>query len=217
MAFLSIQKKILFSLVTATLCFGLAMVVFAETVIYRKLVEQLRQKGVAIARKVAADCVSPIITERYFEVTMMFRDLQSTEADIVYGFVLDEEGRELAHTFAGGVPAELKRAHPVNPLQKSSSLELSTDQGPVLDIAVPLLRGQIGVLHLGLSETAIRKEVNGIVLLIVLFAIVALVVGSVAAVGFSQRHYPPAAEAGRGRRNIRAGWGQPAGRHRIRR
>lgn len=104
----------------------------------------------------AADCVNPVITGRNFEVTMMFRDLQSIEEDIVYGFVLDEEGRELAHTFPGGVPAELKGAHPVDPLRKFSSLELSTDRGTVLDVAVPLLRGQIGVLHLGLSETAIR-------------------------------------------------------------
>lgn len=186
MAFFSIRKKILLSLITATLCFGLAMVVFAETVIQRKLVEQLRQKGVAIARKVAADCVNPIITERYFEVTMMFRDLLGSEADIVYGFVVSEEGRELAHTFAGGVPDDLKRAHPVNPLQKSSALELSTDRGPVLDIAVPLLRGQIGVLHLGFSETGIRREVDGIVLLIVTFALVALVAAVVVAVGFSR-------------------------------
>jgi methyl-accepting chemotaxis protein len=186
MAFLSIQKKILFSLVALTLFFGLAMVVFAETVIQRKLVEQLRQKGAAIARRVAADCVSPIITGRTFEVTMMFRDLQSTEEDIVYAFVLSEEGRVLAHTFAGGVPADLRNAHPVDPLVKSSARELSTDRGPVLDIAVPLLRGQIGVLHLGLSETAIRKDVNGIVLLIVAFALATLLVGSVAAVGFSR-------------------------------
>ena len=186
MAFLSIQKKILFSLITATLCFGLAMVVFAETVIYRKLVEQLRQKGVAIARRVAADCVSPIITGRFFEVTMLFRDFQSSEEDIVYAFVLDEEGREVAHTFAGGVPAELKGAHSVNPLQKFSSLELSTDRGLVLDIAVPLLRGQIGVLHLGLSETEIRHEVNRIILLIVAFAFAAILVGSAAAIGFAR-------------------------------
>lgn len=185
MAFFSIQRKILLSLIAVTLFFALAMVVFAETVIQRKLVEQLRQKGVAIARKAAADCVNPIITERYFEVTMMFRDLQVLEEDIVYGFVLDEEGRELAHTFARGVPAELKGAHPADLLQDSSSLELSTDRGPVLDVAVPLLRGQIGVLHLGLSETAIRKEVDGIVLLIVAFAAGTLLVGSAVAVGLT--------------------------------
>ncbi len=104
------------------------------------------------------------------------------EDDIVYGFVLDEDGRELAHTFAGGVPAELKGAHPVDPLQNSSSLELSTDRGPVLDVAVPLLRGQIGVLHLGLSETAIRKEVNEILMLIVTFAAGTLLIGSAVAI-----------------------------------
>jgi len=186
MAFLSIQKKILLSLITATVVFALAMVVFAETVVQRKLIEQLRQKGVAIARMVAADCVRPIITERHFEVTMLFRDLQSAQEDIVYAFVLSEEGRELAHTFSGGVPEELNRAHRPNLLEKSSAMELSTERGPVLDIAVPLLRGQLGVLRLGLSETAIRREVDRIVLLIVAFGLAALLAGTVAAIGFTR-------------------------------
>ena len=122
-----------------------------------------------IARKVASDAVNPVITERYFEVAMMLRDLQAADADVVYAYVVDENGRELAHTFAGGVPPGLKQAHTVDPLQPFSSRELATDQGPVLDIGVPLLQGQIGVLHVGLSLTAIRRDVNGIVLLIVLF------------------------------------------------
>ena len=163
------------------------MVVFAQTVVRSKLVELLQEKGVAIARKVAADSVNAVITERYFEVAMMLRDLQDADPGIVYGYVVDEEGRELAHTFAGGVPPELKRAQPDRTRCSPSHVrELATDQGPVLDIGVPLLRGQIGELHLGLSLTAIRKDVNEIVLLIVLFGVVLLLAGIAAAFGFSR-------------------------------
>jgi len=184
--FRSIRRKIFFSLVAATLFFGLAMVVFAQTVIRHKLVDKLQEKGVVIARKVASDSVNAIITERYFEVTMMFRDLQDVDADVVYAYVVDENGRELAHTFAGGVPPELRLAHPVDPLRTHSARELTTDKGAVLDIGVPLLRGQIGVLHLGLSLTSIRRDVNGIVLLIVLYGVGALLAGIAAAISFSR-------------------------------
>jgi methyl-accepting chemotaxis protein len=173
-------------LVAATLFFGLSMVLFAQTVIRAKLVAKLQDKGVLIARKAASDSVNSVITERYFEVAMMFRDLQAADADVLYAYVVDEDGRELAHTFAGGVPPELKQANPVDPSRPSSNRELATDKGRVLDIGVPLLRGQIGVMHLGLSLTSIRREVNDIVLLIVLFSAGSLVVGAAAAVGFSR-------------------------------
>jgi len=184
--FRSIRRKLFLGLFAGTLFFGLAMVVFAQTVIRARLLGHLEEKGVVIARKIAADSVNSVITERYFEVAMMFQDLQAADKDVVYAFVVDEDGRDLASTFTGGAPPELKRAHPVGPLQTSSTLELVTDKGPVLDIGVPLLRGQIGVLHLGLSLTSIRREVNGIVLLIVLFSVGSLVAGAVAAVGLSR-------------------------------
>jgi len=186
MPFRSIRRKLFFSLVAATLLFGLSMVVFAQTVVRARLLGHLQEKGVVIARKTASDSVNSIITERYFEVTMMFRDLQAVDDDVVYAFVVNEDGRGLASTFTAGVPPELARAHPVDPLVTSATRELATDRGPVLDIGVPLLRGQIGVLHLGLSLTSIRREVNGIVLLIVLFSAGSLIVGAVAAAAFSR-------------------------------
>lgn len=182
----SIRRKFLGALLAATVFFALAMVVFAQTFLRGELVELLGEKGVAIARKVASDAVNPVITERYFEVRMMFGELQESEKDVVYAFVVGEDGRDLAHTFAGGIPAELKKANPVGPLELHSLRELLTDKGPVLDIAVPLLGGEIGVLHLGLSLAPIRRDVNNIVLLIVAFAVTALLSGAAAAVAFSR-------------------------------
>ena len=161
------------------------MVIFAQTIVRTMLVDLLKGKGVAIARKVAADSVNAVITERYFEVAMMFRDLQDADPGVVYGYVVNEDGRDLAHTFKGGVPPELKLT-PVDPLQPSRVRELDTDQGPVLDIGVPLLRGQIGELHLGLSLTAIRKDVNKIVLLILLCGAALLFAGILGVIGLSR-------------------------------
>jgi len=186
MSLLSIRTKLLLGLLAATLLYGLSMIVFAETVIRGQLVRKLQESGVTIAKKIATDSVNSVITERYFEVEMMFRELQATDTDVVYAYIADEDGRDLAQTFAGGVPPALKEAHPVDPLRPSSVRELATDRGPVLDIGVPLLRGQVGALHLGLSLTSIRHDVNDIVLLIVLFSAGSLVVGMMAAIGFSR-------------------------------
>lgn len=186
MAFFSVRKKILISLLAITLLFGLGMVIFAETVIYHKLHDKLREKGVALARRAASDSVNPVITERYFEVTMMLKDLVASQDDIVYAYVLDEYGRDLAHTFAAGVPEDLKNAHDADPQKPYSAIDLSTDKGLVHDIAVPLMGGRIGVLHLGLSDNAISKDVNDIVKAIGLFSITVLIVGTIASIGFSR-------------------------------
>lgn len=186
MPFRSIRRKIFLGLSALALLFGLAMVVFAQTVVRTMLVDLLKEKGVAIARKVAGDSVNAVITGRYFEVALMLRDLKDADPGVVYGYVVDEEGRDLAHTFAGGVPPELKTTHPMDPLQPYRLRELSTDRGPILDVAVPLLRGQIGELHLGLSLTAIRADVNKTVLLLLLFGAALLLAAIAAVIGLSR-------------------------------
>ena len=117
---------------------------------------------------------------------MLFKDLQASEGDLVYAYVLGEDGRELVHTFSGGVPAALKAANPVPPSQEFSARKVETDRGPVLDVGVPLLHGQAGVLHLGLSAVRINEDVNRIVALILLVAALSLVIGGVVSVVFSR-------------------------------
>lgn len=185
MAFLSVRMKIIASLLMLTLFFGLGMIIFAKTVVYDKLLGELREKAVMLAKRTAADCVNPALTERYFEMTMMFKDIQKSENDIVYAYVLGEDNRELAHTFSSGVPPALKEAHPVDIAGPYSIKELLTDKGPVMDIGIPLLKGQVGVLHLGVSRNSIMQDVAHIVKLIVVFSILVLVAGGIASISLS--------------------------------
>ena len=92
------------------------------------------EKGVAIARKIASDSVNPVITERYFEIGMICKDLQAAELDVLHACIVDEDGRDLVSTVPGSVPSALKQAHPVVPLQNSSAREIATERGPVLDM-----------------------------------------------------------------------------------
>ena len=186
MAYLSIRIKVLASLFVVTLFFGFGMILFAETVIYHKLHNKLLDKGVVLTERIAADCVNPVITGRYFEITMYFNDLMASEKDIVYAYVLDEDGYDVAHTFAHPVPQDLILAHQVDLKQPFSSKHLSTDKGSVQDIAVPLLQGKTGVLHIGFSEGAIEKDVGDIVKSIILFSVGVLLLGITASLLFSR-------------------------------
>lgn len=186
MAFNSIRTKILINLILVTVLFGLGMIVFTETFINRRLHNMGLEKGVVIAKRIAMDCVTPIITENYFEISMMFNDLMASEQDIVYAYVLDDSGREVVHTFKKGVPRDLILAHEVDLRLPFSTKELATDKGDVHDITVPLLSGQVGVLHLGMSDEAIKKDVNDIKTAIILFSLAVLIVGTLASICFSR-------------------------------
>lgn len=182
---ISVRTKIVLILLGVTLFFGLSMILFAETVIYQKLFTKIQNRGAFMAKSTAADCITPILTERFFEIEMMFKDMISSEKDIVYVFVMNKDRRILAHTFTRGFPEELRTAHEVNHLQQYSVKKLTTDKGPVLDIGVPLLRGEAGVLHLGISEDSIKKDVNEIVLLITIVSLCVMIAGGLAATSFS--------------------------------
>ncbi|MEJ2157466.1 MAG: HAMP domain-containing protein [Desulfobacteraceae bacterium] len=186
MASLSIRFKVLASLVVVASFFGFGMILFAKTIIYHKLHDKLMDKGVVLTRRIAADCVNPVITERYFEIVMYFKDLMASENDIVYAYVVNEDGNDIARTFAHPVPQALKLAHQADLKQSFSSKRLNTDKGSVQDIAVPLLQGKIGVLHIGFSEGAIEKDVNDIVMSVVLFSVGVLLLGITASLVFSR-------------------------------
>jgi HAMP domain-containing protein len=186
MALLSIRTKVLASLFVVTFFFGFGMILFAKTVIYHRLHDKLLEKGVMLTKRIAADCVNPIITERYFEITMYFNDLMQSEKDIVYAYVLSEDGYDIAHSFAHPVPQELKLGHQADLKQPFSSKRLLTDKGSVQDISVPILQGKIGVLHIGFSEGAIEKDVDDIVRSIVLFSVGALLLGITVSLVFSR-------------------------------
>jgi HAMP domain-containing protein len=186
MAFLSVRFKVLTSLFIVTAFFGFGMILFSKTVIYHKLHDKMMDKGVVLTRRIAADCINPVITERYFEIAMYFKDLMASEDDIVYAYVVNEDGDDIAHTFEHPVPLDLKLAHPADPKQSFSSKLLRTDKGSVQDIAVPLLEGKIGVLHIGFSEGAIEKDVDTIVKSVVLFSVGVLLLGILASLVLSR-------------------------------
>jgi len=133
----------------------------------------------------AANSVSPILTEKYFELEMMALDLMKSEEDIEYIFVLNKKGEVLAHTFDRGFPAELLKVNR-DVFSKSYSTEkITTEKGELIDIAVPMMEGEAGVVHLGFSEQHLREEINSIITLLLWLIVALSVIGIVIAIFLS--------------------------------
>jgi len=133
----------------------------------------------------AANSINPILTEKYFELKMMALDMMKSEEDIEYIFVLDHQGNVLAHTFDEGFPVELMEVNRDVAKKKYSTQKIITEKGGLIDIAVPMMEGEAGVVHLGFSDQRIRAEISSIITLLLWLMIALSIIGIVIAVFLS--------------------------------
>jgi signal transduction histidine kinase len=126
-----------------------------------KLEHELQRRGVAIAKYVAADCVTPLITEDRVAAQLVVNAGLGVEEDVAYIFVQDSRGAVVVHTFGEAFPAALRDANPAAGDGSGPRVRhVQTVKGDVYDIALPLVRGQLGTIRVGMLSTAVRASVN---------------------------------------------------------
>jgi PAS domain S-box-containing protein len=180
------RYKILSGIVGLLVLFGLVVIIFAKTVLYENLLGKLEERGISIARNMAANSINPVLTEKFFDIEMMALDLMKSEEDIEYIFVLDNKGKVLTHTFDRGFPVGLMKVNR-EVLGRNYSIEkIATEKGELIDIAVPMSEGKAGVVHLGFSEQALKEEINSIIALLLRLIIAVSIVGIIIAFFLSQ-------------------------------
>ena len=182
---MGLRSKILVGIAGLVVLMGLTVMIFAETVLYENLYAKLETRGISVARHMAANSINPILTEKYFELKMMALDIMKNEDDVEYIFVLDHLGKVLAHTFDRGFPVELMEVNRDVSKKKYSIEKIITEKGELIDIAVPMMEGEAGVVHLGFSEQRLREEINSIIKLLLWLIIALSIIGIVIAIFLS--------------------------------
>ncbi len=189
-----LQTKVLAGAIGLVVLIGLITAVFVKTVLYQKLLANLEDEGSFIARHVADESINLLLTERFFELDMMVRDLKNSDEDIEYIFILNGRNEVVAHTFAHGFPTDLKKIkNEVNGLGTRME-RLETEKGIILDFAASLLRGRAGFVHVGMTEAPVRKSVRETVGLLTAIILAILLAGSGLAVVFAAAITKPVRE-----------------------
>jgi len=173
-----LQTKILVGTIGLVVLVGLAMAIFIKTVVYEKLAANLEKRGVFIAKTVAGNSVNPLLTDKFYELDMMVRDLKNSEKDVEYIFILNGRKEVVAHTFEQGFPADLKTIHGAMNGRGYRIERLETEKGAILDFGVPLMRGRAGFVHVGMAEYPIKQDVGAIIGLLLGIILVVLLAGS---------------------------------------
>jgi HAMP domain-containing protein len=149
----------------------------------RPLLEaRMAKRALAIGRHVAIQSVEDLLTWKTLDLELRAREFVRDEEDLDYVFFLDRRGKVVAHSFPGGFPAALAAANPLPPGAAQSSAFLRTPGHRILDVALPVLGGELGSVHLGMSQEATERDLSAIVRAVVLAMMAVLAVAGFVAV-----------------------------------
>ncbi len=153
-----LSTRILMGTITLVVVMGALTAAITWKLSYDRIVLDMDARGRAISKRLANDVVGPLLTENDVELRLLVSDTRRLNPDVAYTFVIDGEQRVRAHTFEGGFPSQLKFVNiPAGGDDYRKEL-VPTDGGSFYDFAVPVMDGDLGAVHVGMSEAAMRQE-----------------------------------------------------------
>lgn len=150
---------------TLLLGFGFAVGIYLKALYADKLSQELLKRGISIAHHLSTLSANAYIEGDSLYLDSLAKDHHSTEDDIAYILMLDSNGLVLAHSYDGSYPVELPTVNPLSIDQTSSIVRVDTGSGElVYDIAVPVLDGHPGSIHLGFSAEMVSNAVQALIM-----------------------------------------------------
>jgi diguanylate cyclase (GGDEF)-like protein len=162
MTFISLRTKLLIGTVGITILLGSMLIIFIRTSVSDKLEIELQKRGIILANDISIESISYLLSEDIINLKLLLHNHKNTAEDTEYIIIVDSENKVLAHTFGKKFPVALEGINIVGPEQEYNVQYLNTKKGEILDIAVPILEGELGVLRLGISAKPIFESINNI-------------------------------------------------------
>jgi len=166
------------------------------------LLAAVRAQAENLAHALALEATDKVLTNDLVALQKMLDYQMRSVPSLAYLFVV-RDGRILAHTFSGGVPAGLVGANEVVAGDHGRLQRIESTQGErYLDIAWPIFSGRAGVLRLGFSEMPFRQQVGRLWLQMSLITLGILLLAVTASLIFVKRITRPIAELASATRKI---------------
>ncbi|RME40970.1 MAG: HAMP domain-containing protein [Caldilineae bacterium] len=156
----SLRLQVIVLVVSFTLAVGLGNVFRAHLALEDLAREQFERRSVATALGLAAQASDLVLTGDLFGLYDLLNSTLVNTPDVRYILVLDAGGGVRAHTFGPGIPRGLAAANTVLEGEPWRVRRLNTEEGEVVDVAVPLPEEAGGVLRLGMSQQVLQATIN---------------------------------------------------------
>ncbi len=109
----------------------------------------LVERGQSLAGTLAGQIVDPLLLGDELALHSALHRAASTEREARYLYVEDGRGNIVAHTFSDGWPGALTERLGSD---REKVVRFCTEDEPLMDISAPILDGQFGTLHVGMSR-----------------------------------------------------------------
>ncbi|RJQ52587.1 MAG: PAS domain S-box protein [Nitrospiraceae bacterium] len=207
-----LRTKILALTIGLITLLGATVAVLVKTTLTDALLSEFRENSIFQSRQLAEIVVPDLLTENMVRLNLLLNEHKKNDRHIQYIFIKNAEGKVTAHTFGEeGFPAALLEVSKAGTVNEYSVAHFTTETDDIIDVAVPILKGQAGVLRAGFTENPLLEKVKGIITLILVIIIIVLVIGAAAAVVLASvitrpvhRLSEAAREIGNGNLNCRA-------------
>jgi signal transduction histidine kinase len=158
-----IQVKLMGIYLFTALFFSIWTTYYTQSVLEVYFRNQLQTQGVAVARNLANQSLTAIITEDNYSLNQLIQELKANNENVRYVFIVDSEGKIIANSFGEGIPKGLKELNENLHGQEYSVQVIETQEGLMWDIAMPVTASQIATVRLGMAEAGLGYVVSNIV------------------------------------------------------
>ncbi len=174
---LSIQTKFFAGIISIALLLGIPGISYIHTVLKKEFTDELLKSGIFMSTHLAGMSSNYVLTENFENLLLMHKDYMRKDKEILYIYLEDKDGKILEHTFKEGFPSALKHINKLHQGADNNIRSFSDGNVSFYDIAVPMMKGEIGALHLAISSASIEEKVSNITNLILFVTVTAFTFG----------------------------------------
>lgn len=156
----SLRAKIMGIALAMLAVLGVGVTLQVRHMMHQALTWELEQRGVAIAQTLAVQSTDLVLTNNVFSLYELSKETVRSHPDVRYAFLLDANHYLLAHSLEGGFPYDLIGVNELATGESYHITRLLTEEGVLLDIAVPIFGGHAGQVRIGMSQARLQQTLS---------------------------------------------------------
>lgn len=179
--------KFSIAIVVIVAVFGSTNLYLINKSVYQLFESELMQHEIICSEIIAERSIDPILCDDLAALNNLVMDQTRIDTNLAYVFILDNKNNVLAHTFQHAVPLKLIASNSITDQMESNTVRLKeskTFKG-IRDMAIPVLKGTLGVVRVGLYEGNFTENIHNTKTIFIKMVLLFLFFGISAALFFA--------------------------------
>lgn len=180
--------KFTIALLFTVAVFGTINLYLINNAVYDLFQTELTKHGKITATSIASRSIVPIVYNDIATLDQFVTEQKKIDQNIAYIFIVNQNGKVLAHSFQGAVPSDLVSINipTENELLSIKKITKKNFEGSIIrDMAVPILEGSLGTVRIGLLEEDYYQSMKNTKSIFLIMVIAFSFVGIIGALIFS--------------------------------